>query len=102
MSSEGVIRLPSARLLALPIDISQPRSSAAYVITREACERMVKIAMPIRVLADAWWHFYGKVLSTGCAVSRGYYKFVKFPNFPLPSASIRWAVASVPHPWSSH
>ena len=58
MSSEGVIRLPSARLLALPIDISQPRSSAAYVITREACERMVKIAMPIRVLADAWWHFY--------------------------------------------
>ena len=58
MSSEGVIPLPPARLLALPIDISQPRSSAAYVITREACERMVKSVMPIRVLADAWWHFY--------------------------------------------
>ena len=58
MSSEGAISLPPARLLALPIDISQLRSSAAYVITREACERMVKSVMPIRVLADAWWHFY--------------------------------------------
>jgi len=58
MSSEDTTDLPPARLLALPIDISQLRSAAAYVITREACERMVKYAMPIRVLADAWWHFY--------------------------------------------
>jgi glycosyl transferase, family 25 len=58
ISSEGAIRLLPARLLALPIDISQVRSAAAYVITREACERMVKSALPIQVLADAWWHFY--------------------------------------------
>jgi glycosyl transferase family 25 len=58
MSSEGAVRLPAERLLALPIDISQPRSSAAYVVTREACERLVKTIMPVRVLADAWWHFY--------------------------------------------
>lgn len=58
MSSEGVVHLPAGRLLALPIDISQPRSSAAYVVTREACERLVKTVLPVRVLADAWWHFY--------------------------------------------
>jgi glycosyl transferase family 25 len=58
MSNEGAIRLPHARLLALPIDISQPRSAAAYIITREACERLVRTVMPLRVLADAWWHFY--------------------------------------------
>jgi glycosyl transferase family 25 len=58
MSLEGAIPLPGSRLLALPIDISKPRSSGAYVITREACERMVKAAFPIRVQADAWWYFY--------------------------------------------
>ena len=58
MSRQGLIRLSSSRVLALPIDISQPRSTGAYVITREACERMVKSLLPIRVQADAWWFFY--------------------------------------------
>lgn len=58
MSLEGAVKLPGSRLLALPIDISQPRSTGAYVITREACERMVKSAYPIRVQADAWQYFY--------------------------------------------
>jgi glycosyl transferase, family 25 len=58
MSLEGAIPLPDSRLLALPIDISKPRSSGAYVITREACERMVKAAFPVRVHADDWWYFY--------------------------------------------
>lgn len=58
MSSEGVTILPSGRMLALPIDISQPHSAAAYVITREACERMVKRMPPVRVQADGWAFFY--------------------------------------------
>jgi glycosyl transferase, family 25 len=58
MSLEHAIPLPGSRLLALPIDIFKPRSSGAYVITREACERMVKVTFPIRVQADAWWYFY--------------------------------------------
>jgi glycosyl transferase family 25 len=58
LSSDGAADLPAGRLLALPIDITQPRSAAAYVITREACERVLKTALPVRVLADAWWHFY--------------------------------------------
>jgi len=58
MSREGAVDLPSQRLLVLPIDVSQPRSAGAYVITREACERMVKCRLPIRVQADMWWSFY--------------------------------------------
>lgn len=58
MSREGSVELSSRRLLALPIDVCQPRSAGAYVITREACERMVKCLLPIRVQADMWWHFY--------------------------------------------
>ena len=58
MSREGSIPLPSGRLLALPIDVHQPRSGGAYIITREACERLVKCALPLRVQADTWWFFY--------------------------------------------
>lgn len=58
MSIEGSVPLPSSRLLALPIDISQPRSAGAYIITREACERMIKCMLPVRVQADSWWFFY--------------------------------------------
>jgi glycosyl transferase, family 25 len=60
MSLEGSINLPSSRVLALPIDIRQPRSTGAYIITREACERMIKCVLPVRVQADSWWFFYGE------------------------------------------
>jgi glycosyl transferase family 25 len=58
MSLEGSTGLPSSRLLALPIDVKQPHSGGAYVITREACERMVKCVPPVRSPADSWWFFY--------------------------------------------
>jgi glycosyl transferase, family 25 len=59
MSREGSIPLPSSRLLALPIDINQWLASAgAYVITREACERMIKCVLPVRANADDWRFFY--------------------------------------------
>lgn len=50
--------LPASRLLALPLDVTQPRSAGAYIITREACERIVKAFPPIQALADSWWFFY--------------------------------------------
>jgi glycosyl transferase, family 25 len=62
VSRAGSVQLPSARLLALPIDVHQPRSAAAYIITREACERMVKCLPPVRVQADTWWFFFGEGL----------------------------------------
>jgi glycosyl transferase family 25 len=59
MSREGAIKLPSGRLLALPVDINESLASAsAYIITREACERMIKCAPPVRVVADDWRFFY--------------------------------------------
>ena len=58
MSLEGSIQLLPSRVLALPIDVRQPHSGGAYIITREACERMIKCMLPVRVQADAWWFFY--------------------------------------------
>jgi glycosyl transferase, family 25 len=58
MSPEGATELSSGRVLALPIDIRQPQSAGAYVITREACERMAKSVVPVRVQADGWWFYY--------------------------------------------
>jgi glycosyl transferase, family 25 len=58
LSRQGAVRLSGGRFLALPVDVSQPRSTGAYLITREACERMIKLALPIRANADAWRWFY--------------------------------------------
>jgi glycosyl transferase, family 25 len=58
LSREASVALPAQRLLALPLDITQPRSAGGYVITREACERIVKSVPPVRVQADCWWSFY--------------------------------------------
>ena len=58
LSREGSIHLPSSRLLALPIEIRMVHSAGAYIITREACERMIKYAPPVRVNPDDWWYFY--------------------------------------------
>jgi glycosyl transferase, family 25 len=58
LSREGLIHLSSARLLALPIEIRLVNSGGAYIITREACERMLKSAPPVRVNPDDWWFFY--------------------------------------------
>lgn len=58
ISPKGSIDLPAARLLALPIDVRQLVNSGAYVITREACERMVEHLLPIRAHADGWRFFY--------------------------------------------
>jgi glycosyl transferase family 25 len=58
ISPEGSVDLPSSRMLALPIDVSQLIGAAAYVITREACERMNKSMPPVRANADDWRFFY--------------------------------------------
>jgi glycosyl transferase family 25 len=58
LSREGSVRLPSSRLLALPIEIRLVVSGGAYIITREACERMVKFVLPVRANPDDWWYFY--------------------------------------------
>jgi hypothetical protein len=80
MSSEGSIDLPSSRLLALPIDARQLANTGAYVITRQACERMVEHLLPIRVHADDWRFFYqeGLLDRVRCVLPR---PVRKNPNF---------------------
>jgi glycosyl transferase, family 25 len=58
LSPEGSVRLPVGRLLALPIEIRVVNSGAAYIISREACERMIKFVLPVRINPDDWWYFY--------------------------------------------
>jgi glycosyl transferase family 25 len=58
MSREGSAGLPASRQLVLPIDVTRPGSSAGYVVTREACERMDKSMLPVRASPDDWWFFY--------------------------------------------
>lgn len=58
LSRQESISLPSGRVLALPIDVNAPRSGGAYIITREACERMVKSLIPVRTNPDEWPYFY--------------------------------------------
>lgn len=82
VSRAGSVQLASARVLALPIDVHQPRSAAAYIITREACERMVKCLPPVRVQADTWWFFYGEGLldRVRCVVPMPVHKNPRFTS----------------------
>lgn len=82
MSREGSVRLPSSRRLALPIDITQLRSGGAYIITREACERMAKFVLPVRVNADDWWFFYreGALDRVRCVVPLSVHKTAKLTS----------------------
>ena len=56
----GAARLPSSRLLVQVVDEGQAASAGGYLITREACERMVNTVLPVRVVADDWAFFYRK------------------------------------------
>jgi len=60
VSTQGAVPLPSSRSLAFPIDVFQPRSGGAYIITRAACERMIEHNIPIRTTADDWGFFYSE------------------------------------------
>ena len=60
LSREGSVALPCSRVLALPIDINQLMNAAAYVITRDACERMTAGGLPLQANADDWAFFYGE------------------------------------------
>ena len=59
LTMAGAEQLPAGRKLVQVVDQGSPRSTAAYLITREACERMLKImGPPVRAVADHWEVFY--------------------------------------------
>jgi glycosyl transferase family 25 len=80
MSRQGAQSLPQSRLLVLPLDVCQPLSAAAYVITREACLRMADKMFPARAKPDDWGFFYqhGVLDRVRCVVPM---PVEKSPNF---------------------
>ena len=58
LGREGCLSLSASSVLALPIDVTALVNAAAYVITREACERMSERLLPLRASADDWGFFY--------------------------------------------
>ncbi len=75
ISSEGTVGLSSARQLGLPVDSRQLVNAGAYVITGEACRRMVEGLLPIRTTADDWGSFYADGMLDArsvCTTTTGY------------------------------
>ena len=58
MARESAVQLPHDRTLAFPIDLWKICSGGAYLITREASERMAKSLVPVRACPDEWGYFY--------------------------------------------
>jgi glycosyl transferase, family 25 len=58
ISSESSVDIAASRQLSLPIDARQLVNAGAYVITRQACARMLKHVLPVRATADDWRFFY--------------------------------------------
>jgi len=60
MSRHGLIRLPSSRQLVLPVNVNEVGSAVAYIITRDACKRMVEGFVPFQAHPDDWGHFFNE------------------------------------------
>lgn len=82
LSGEEAVVLPPGRQLLLPIDVGVLYSSAAYVITREACERLSKGLFPVAALADNWGYRYeqGMIDRVRCMVPLGVRKSPLFAS----------------------
>jgi glycosyl transferase family 25 len=53
----GAAELPASRLLVDVADVDQVSSTGCYLITREACERIVAERIPLASFADSWSEF---------------------------------------------
>jgi glycosyl transferase, family 25 len=58
LSKQSALALPPSSALAEPFDVMDVSASGAYLITRDACERMSQAVLPIRVQIDDWGFFF--------------------------------------------
>lgn len=58
LGREGSIPLSPSSVLALPIDVNDLVNTAAYIVTRAACERLSQHLVPLRANADDWGFLY--------------------------------------------
>jgi glycosyl transferase family 25 len=56
-TDDGAVKLASGRSLLRPVDVRDASLACAYLVTREACVRMLAGAIPIRAPADDWAGF---------------------------------------------
>jgi glycosyl transferase family 25 len=96
MSRDPTVGLTPPWELALPLDVGRPVSGAAYVITREACERIADGMLPLRALSDDWAFYFreGMLDRVRCVVPM---PVSKHPGFPStieyrPATSLRLRV----------
>jgi glycosyl transferase family 25 len=70
LTEQAAVSLPAGRLLVRVTGQGAPWSGAAYVITSEACIRLVEAMHPVRARADYWALFYaeGSVDRVRCVV----------------------------------
>lgn len=71
-SARDAVELGAEARLAYPIEIHQPLTASAYLVTREACRRLAEVIVPVRVAADNWGHFYelGALDALRCVIPR--------------------------------
>jgi glycosyl transferase family 25 len=82
MSREHSVRLASGGELMLPLDVDQPRSSAAYLVTEAACKRMASRVAPYRAHSDNWGHHFreGALDRVRCVLPMPIWKDPKFES----------------------
>ena len=70
VTKAGSVPLPLSRLLVQIVDEGQASSTGGYLITREACARMVKTVLPLRAQPDDWafYHREGAIDRVRCVV----------------------------------
>jgi glycosyl transferase family 25 len=69
VAKQGTVALPAARQLVRPVG-TRLCCTGAYVVTAEACRRMDRATLPVRVKADAWGYYcsQGTLDSVRCVV----------------------------------
>jgi glycosyl transferase family 25 len=82
LSSQGTESVSGRWTLALPLDVGEILSAAAYVITREACRRMLEQMTPARAKPDDWAYFYRErvIDRLRCVVPRQVEKSAQFTS----------------------
>jgi hypothetical protein len=65
LSTVGAVRLRGGRLLASPVSLVGLTSGAAYVLTREAAQRLAGALVPMRAYSDEWSWFVSRGVLDG-------------------------------------
>jgi len=70
VSRYGAVKLSSGHYLSYPVDLGNTSAAGAYLITAEACRRMLANSGGVYAAADAWRYFYdhGFIEQVRCVV----------------------------------